>query len=282
MKGLRELESRQAITRLGKGARESGMLAEDTMHRTIDAVEQFCGIAREYGITHPFIVGTEALRKAENARAFKDRLHQRTKAKLRILSGEEEARLSFAATASLVSASEDRTVGDLGGGSTDLAFGTDTEIRACRSMGIGCVPLSEAHSGDSRIARMQDAARSFFLKELTNWPHGNAFIVIGGTATSLAAVHLQLGTYSATQVQGHCLSRAWVHDFLQRFDEPAKAEILDRTCVSAGRLEVLDAGTAILLGLMQVLEHERVYVSDAGLRHAVLQDHFRQIQDGCG
>jgi exopolyphosphatase / guanosine-5'-triphosphate,3'-diphosphate pyrophosphatase len=191
-------------TRLGEGLTAGAALHPDAMRRTLAAIAEFAPLAKRVG--QLFVIGTHALRDASDAAEFARRVHEITGAQLRVLTGEEEARASFAgALWALEQAGEvpaSLTVVDIGGGSTELAFrkGPSGAVHVV-SLPLGAVSLKERFfKHDPPLATELTACRTALRLELersdaASIPQG-ALVAVGGTADTAARM---LNAYDLAQ-----------------------------------------------------------------------------------
>ena len=192
-----EVVEQEAVgTRLGEGLRESGHLADAAMRRTLEAVSRLNFSAKKHADAVQAIA-TSALRRADNAGEFAQAVRNITGAELTVLSGDEEARYSFAgALAAHPPASRSARVGvlDVGGGSTEYALGTAGGVERSVSCEIGAVRLTEGEPAlgglagtkvDLQRARLRARAA---LEPLRALGGAHAILAVGGTATTAAAI----------------------------------------------------------------------------------------------
>jgi exopolyphosphatase / guanosine-5'-triphosphate,3'-diphosphate pyrophosphatase len=190
--------ARSIGTRLGEGLGERGRLGDEPMQRTLDAVAQLARTARGHYV-RLFAVGTSALRRAENANEFAQRVEEALGVPLRVLSGEEEAAASYRGALTAFDRLRDgERVGvlDTGGGSTEYAAGDSLRPDDVVSCEIGAVRLTEAvptlagRNGaidQAAISRAHEIAREA-LKPLAKYQAVERLAFVGGSATTTAAI----------------------------------------------------------------------------------------------
>ena len=126
----RTVVDRSEMTRLGEGIHETGRLGEEPIRRTVDAIAELADEARREGAEEIVVVGTAGLRQAANSDEFLDAVRERAGVEVEVISGEEEARLSYlAAAAALPSATGTLGVFETGGGSSQFTFGEGRPVR---------------------------------------------------------------------------------------------------------------------------------------------------------
>jgi exopolyphosphatase / guanosine-5'-triphosphate,3'-diphosphate pyrophosphatase len=277
----------QEITRLGEGLLSEGHLQAEPMRRSLAVLRRFREEAASQGAVAMAAVGTSALREAKNRQAFLDLAWREAGFSVRVVSGEEEARLTLRGVlAALGKPSESLLMLDIGGGSTELLLACGREIRAVVSTNLGVVRLTEAHlKHDPPLAEELGAIRaevsgrvaSLRTRVLPGGAPGELLVGTAGTVTTLAAVDLSLDPYDPARVTGHCLSRGRVAELL---DGLARLPLKERRRVRGlepGRADVIVAGAIVCLGVMDGLGLPDLTVSDGGLREGILLDFLEHV-----
>lgn len=244
----RELERIVKVVGLGRGVDRSGSLSEDAMDRTVEVLGEFGRRTRLLDASRVRVVATSASRDAANSELFLDRAETALGVRPEVISGVEEARLTFAGAVGSVEDAGPYVVIDIGGGSTEFAFG-DTGVDYSRSVDIGSVRLTE-RAVRSRPApeRVVDEGRAIVdrLFEDVHLPSSpNSVIGVGGTFTSLAAIVLGLEQYDRSRVhlaRLHAPDLASVIDRLRRLSIPETAAI---PALDPARAPVLLAGAIV-------------------------------------
>lgn len=280
---LQPIEDRAVVSRLGQGLVPGGRLRPEAADRTAATIAELAARARQLGAEEIRALGTMGLRLAADADAFIERIARDCGVAIRVISGDEEARLTYrGAQHQLPAGSERLVVCDVGGGSTEVISGREARIEQRRSLELGAVGLTERFLPHDPIAPAELAAlRHHLAAQLAAEfdPPARPFelVAVGGTATSLAAMHHQLERYDAERVHGTRLSRRWLAEQLAelaRLDVPARARIRG---LEPGRADIIPAGTAILLALLERLGAASLLISDRGLRHGLLLEAVRNL-----
>jgi exopolyphosphatase/guanosine-5'-triphosphate,3'-diphosphate pyrophosphatase len=269
------------ITRLGQGVFERGELAPEAVRRTREAISEFARLARAEGVERVVAVGTEALRRARGGAQFLAELVSEGLVDgARLLSGDEEAELTIEATRlGLGSTRDSLAVIDVGGGSTEVAWREtrDSPIRGV-SLPLGSVRLTESllprhpiPAADLAALRGHVLAASEPLaRELPDGLSRDAAVVaVAGTATTLAALELELAVYDGSRVEGFPLTRARLTDWIERLADLGVAERRRLPGLEPGRADVIVAGLVCLEVALVRLRAERFTVSERGVRHGV-------------
>ena len=267
------------IARLGEGLRETGLIAPEALERNALSVAAFAEKAKELGAV-PEIVGTMALRTAKNAADFASRVKELTGLDVRIIPGEEEARLSYLAVLSgLPLAGGELVTFDTGGGSTEFVYGRGTEMVRKFSIPLGAVRITEEFFADDPVRPGSvDAAVKEIRSSLTGGGVlGSPEVIVGmgGTVTSLASVKFKMETYDPDVVQGSVLTLAELKDMAAMFASMTLEERKGVTGLQPKRADVILAGTCIVCAILELLGASSFTVSDRGLRHGLLYKLFK-------
>lgn len=273
----RTLDAGWEITRLGGGLEPGGPLAEDAMERTLAVLERFAARARAAGAQCMRVVGTSAAREASNGAAFAERVRSRTGLTLEIVDGGSEARLdALGVIADLDGDVRDAVILDIGGGSTEWIEVRGGVVGEAASVPIGVVRLTEAlvrHDppSDAELEALDRAAREA-LSSVGGGRRaaGCELIANAGTATTLAAVDLQLEALDADRIRGHRVSRPVVDRIHAELAALPAARRLLVPGLVRGREDLIVAGLAILRAAMDRLGAGAVRISTGGLLEGLL------------
>ncbi len=268
------IEDRARITRLGEGLARGSALRPAAVERTLAALSDHVARARALGVPGGRIVAaaTAGVRMATDAEAFLARAAQVVGLPVRVLSGEEEAALSFASVAADEPAGPLRVL-DIGGGSTELAVGRDGKVSSVASFRLGSVHLWERFAGADPPGRegfeAMAAHAAACLAERPVSPHPR-LSALAGTATTTAALLLGLSTYDRTRVDGSTFEREAVRGLgahLAAMPIEARSRL---PCLPTGRADVIVAGIAILVAALDHCGAKTLVVRDRGHRYALL------------
>jgi exopolyphosphatase/guanosine-5'-triphosphate,3'-diphosphate pyrophosphatase len=265
---LREVERLLEITRLGDRVDADGELAEASTQRVETCVARYAERARELDASTPLAVATSAVRDAANGAEFMQRLEQRCGVRTRVLTGEQEARLTLRGVVSGRTLSGAVVVCDIGGGSTELIAGDDGRVDFAVSLNLGCVRMSERHlHSDPPTAEEVAALRREAAGMLPGDVPAGSLIGVAGTITTLATIDLGLDEEIPERVDGHELSAEAVAAQLQRLAALPLEERRQVRGLMPERASTIVAGTAILAELMHHLGAERLTVSERDILH---------------
>jgi exopolyphosphatase/guanosine-5'-triphosphate,3'-diphosphate pyrophosphatase len=273
--GLQPILERAEITRLGEGTAASGRLSPGGIERTLAVLVEYASSARALGAERTATVATSAARDAANGPAFLEEARRVTGLQPEIIAGAREAELSFqAAVADFGAPDKSLVVVDIGGGSTEFAYGVAGPPTFHASLDIGSVRLTERYVGcDPPSAWERAAVRAAVdraLEILPAPPPGPELVALAGTATTLAALTLRLTRFDAAKVHRASLSRAQVHSLGERLWNLPLSERRVLPGMQPGRADVLPAGVEILSRVMERLAFRNVTISDRGVRWGLL------------
>jgi exopolyphosphatase / guanosine-5'-triphosphate,3'-diphosphate pyrophosphatase len=261
------------IVRLGQDVDRTGRLADEALERVFAAVDEYAATVSAHQVDALRFVATSAVRDAGNADVFARGIEQRLGVRPEVVSGDEEAALSYdGATRDLGDVPAPVAVLDIGGGSTELILGdAHRHVRAARSLDIGSVRVTERlMPSDPPTPAELAAARDVVDAALDTLPSydvriGDARTLVGtaGTVTTVAALLLGLSAYDRSRVHGATFPRASVDALVERVLAMTVAE-REALGVPSGRSDVIGAGALILdrVLLRSSAEHLRVSDSD--------------------
>ncbi|NLD97165.1 MAG: Ppx/GppA family phosphatase [Synergistaceae bacterium] len=267
------------IARLGEGLRETGKISPEPMERNARSVAAFVEEARSLGVPSPEIVGTMALRTASNASDFVAKVKELTGLTLRVIEGEEEARLSYLAVLSALPIGKGELVTfDTGGGSTEFVYGRGAEMLRKFSVPLGAVRITEEFFKDDPVREDSvDAAFAEIRKSLKEGGAGGSpamLVGMGGTVTSLASVKHKMEVYDPDIVQGSVLTLEDIRGMIKMFSSMTLEERRGVVGLQPKRADVILAGTCIVSVLLEIFGASSFTVSDRGLRHGLTFELF--------
>ena len=271
---LTDVVRTMVIVRLGEGVDKTGEFSQAALERTFAAIETFAALISEHQPELVRFVATSASRDVSNRDEFVDGVASRLGIEPDIISGDEEAALSFlGATADLTNLSEPPTspylVIDIGGGSTEFVLGT-TGPTAAISTNVGCVRMTERHLISDPATPQQIAAAISDIDAAIDLAYGavpiaqaNSLIGLAGSVTTVAAIALGLSEYDSTVIHGSRISAQDVHRVTQDLLAMTRAERAKLGPMHEGRIDVIGSGALVLdrimirTGLKQVVVSER-------------------------
>ena len=274
----RTVVDRAVVTRLGEGLERDGVLGDEPMARTVDAIAGMADEARAAGAGVIVAVGTAGLRIASNSGELVRDVAQRCGVELEVISGADEARLAYRAATAGLPAAGTRLVFDTGGGSSQFTFGDGDRVDERFSVDVGAVRFTERFGLDGAVPRekLDEAlgAIAADLGSLDGRAAPDSVLAMGGAVTNLAAVKHGLAEYDPDVVQGTVLDRGELDRQIELFRGQGAEERRAIVGLQPARAEVILAGACIVRTVLDKLGQESLTVSDRGLRYGVLADRF--------
>ncbi len=262
------------VCRLGQGmSRNGGLISEAAALRTLDFLRELRIEARAHGASRVLAAGTEVLRSAKNAQAFLDAARDALGADVEVLPGEREARLAWLGVTGGRYPSKPTALLDVGGGSTEYVRASTRGVLQPVSIPIGAVSLGEeAEDGDpGSLSGL--AAHALVESGLAPRP-GDRLVVVGGTATTLAAVLKGVRTFHPRKIEGTRLGMADVLGLLNRLWCTEREERAKIPGMDPDRADTIVPGAVLLAVAMKILDAREASVSTRGLRHGLLIEAF--------
>ena len=280
---LTDVERLMRVVRLGEGVDATGRLSDAALTRTFAAAEEYAALIEQHGSPAVRFVATSASRDAENRQVFVDGIRERLGVEPEVISGDEEARLSFAGAVSVLATAEGETVlvVDLGGGSTEFVAGTAAGLVAARSTDMGCVRYTERFLQDDppsadQISTMEAEVGRLIDDAAAEVPFASVTRIVGvaGTVTTVTAHALGLPSYQPDRLHGAELPVGAVvraaSDLLRMTREQRAA----LPYMHPGRVDVIGAGSLIWKCIVERIED----VTGGRVSTAVTSEH--DILDG--
>jgi exopolyphosphatase/guanosine-5'-triphosphate,3'-diphosphate pyrophosphatase len=279
--GGRALARDMRITRLSQGVDASGTLTPAAMERTFEVLAHYRRSCDDYEVTSGLLVATSAVRDASNRSAFVSRAHDVVGFEARVLSGDEEAALSFGGATSDLAASERPTmIVDVGGGSTELALDVDGELRSY-SMQLGCVRVSERALGRGVVTSEGDRAAHAMIEAQLNLAFSAVpqfdrvvgsvrLIGLAGTVATLAQLDAGIAVYDRDVVHHRVLTRTVVQEWRDRLARETPEERLTHPGMVVGREDVLTAGLYVLDAVMGRLGVDELLSSESDILDGIV------------
>ncbi|WP_435643545.1 Ppx/GppA phosphatase family protein [Streptomyces sp. H49] len=274
---LVDLDRRMTIVRLGQGVDRTGRLAPEALERTFAACRDYAEIIKKHGAERLRFVATSASRDAENRDEFVRGVLDILGVEPEVITGDQEAEFSFIGATKELAGREDLArpylVVDIGGGSTEFVVGDD-HVRAARSVDVGCVRMTERHlvhggeisdpPTEEQIAAIRaDIEAALDLAERTV-PLREARTLVGlaGSVTTVSAIAQDLPEYDSARIHHSRVSLARVREITDRLLHSTHAERATIPSMHPGRVDVIGAGSLVLLAIMERIGAQEVVVSE--------------------
>jgi exopolyphosphatase/guanosine-5'-triphosphate,3'-diphosphate pyrophosphatase len=273
--GLTELARRSQVTRLGEGVDSNGSLSRAAVERVFATLGEFRTEIDAHRCEANLAVLTSAVRDAANGGEFAARVRDGYRLDARVLSGDEEAQLTFLGAMSGRPEPEEPTVViDIGGGSTEFIVGRGHESGFHVSLPVGVVRMSERHihSDPPAPPELQDLAQEVREILTRGLPRGerdaiSRGIAVAGTATSAASIDQELDRYDPDRVHGYALLLATVELLLARLADMTEAQRREVVGLDPSRAPTIVAGMIVLGEALRAFDLKQVEVSDHDILH---------------
>ncbi|MEY3373495.1 MAG: hypothetical protein RIT18_126 [Actinomycetota bacterium] len=254
---FRELYRTMEIVRLGQGVDKNKSFDPAAIERTLKATASFSEEIARRGVTAIRFCATSATRDAENRALFIDGVREILGIEPEVISGDEEARLSFAGAISEMHPSDAPfLVIDIGGGSTEFVFG-ESEVRFAKSVNIGCVRMSERHFNSAPVSKASLAAAIADIDnaiaqaaQVVPIKQARTLIAVAGTATTVAAAALDLAEYDRYAIHLSRISADKTSEISKLFLSMTRDQIAALGYMHPGRVDVIAAGALVLDRIM--------------------------------
>ncbi|HHZ16238.1 MAG TPA: Ppx/GppA phosphatase family protein [Peptococcaceae bacterium] len=253
------------ITRLGEGMNEQHkVLSAAAMERTVAALEEFAAIISVFPVQGVRLVATQAVREAANREELVEKIKRRLNWDLEVISGVQEAAWSYSGAVQGLKTPGIPLVVDIGGASTEFSVRTEPQKLQLTSLPLGALRLYEHPRTDAELQRILQEGLAGFA-----YPRALSLVAVGGTATTLAAVQLEMVDYDADRVQGLMLPLEEIEAIYRRLQVLEPAQRLKVAGITPGREDIIVAGLQILLAIMTFFRQKELTVSDQDLLHGI-------------
>jgi exopolyphosphatase/guanosine-5'-triphosphate,3'-diphosphate pyrophosphatase len=271
---VEEVERQTTVTNLGRGVDHTNCLSADAIEDVCNVVADYRARYQELCAERVMAIATSAVRDADNGEAFVAELRERFDLHSTLLTGEEEAHLTYLGATANRTGDENTLVLDIGGGSTELIVGSGKQVGFNASLQAGTVRHSERHlisdpPDPHQLEDLADDVRNLIEEAIAGSAGAQATnaIAVAGTPTSLAAVDQELDPYDPARVHGYVLGMRPVQRMLSRLASMPLADRLRVPGLHPGRAPTIVAGTVILVQAMRAFGLDRVEVSERDILH---------------
>ncbi len=269
---VREVERRLVITRLGEGVDSRRKLLPTALARVRNVLVEYRREAERLGAERVLTLATSAVRDAENGEAFLGEIEWSYGFTTRLLSGEEEALLTFRGVSASAPVTAGTLVVDVGGGSTEYVLGGPEGVDFHLSLDLGCVRLTERFfpalpPGPRELAACRAAVRSVLEERLPESARPARAIGVAGTVTTLATLFLGLPEEDPDLVHGARLPAHWIEEELALLATLSVDELRSRPGIHPDRAPVLLAGVVAVTETLAALGLHALEVSERDILH---------------
>lgn len=278
---IRIIDEMKAAPRLGAGVSASGALLPEAMDAAIESLGRMATLARQMGAARVEAVATSAVRDAANGDEFVRRVRMATGLRVRAVTGDQEARLSFRSALAHFELGVGRAVVmDIGGGSLELVLSADGLIERLISLPFGAIRLTEQFDTASRprqgLRRLRRHVREALRDALPARDWRRPLVIgSGGTFTNLAGMVLARQGVDTPSVHGTHVTRDGLEHVLDLLAELSPAERLLVPGLNPGRADIILAGLAVAAEVLARVEGPHIVVSAYGIREGLLLESAR-------
>ncbi len=261
---LTDIVREMKVVRLGEGVDATGQFSQAALDRTFAAAREYARLLAHYKVSAIRFAATSASRDASNREVFISGIQEIIGVTPEVITGVEEANLSFAgAVSSVGNTAENTLVIDLGGGSTEFVMGNKSGVQEAISMNIGCVRLTERHRVETPMSQEQerliltdvDAALDEVAKKL-HLADVQRIVGVAGTVTTVMAQTLGLHSYDSEAINGSERSIDAVMQSASQLASMTREQRMATGFMHEGRMDVIGTGAMIWSRIIDRLRSE--------------------------
>lgn len=269
--------------RLSEGMSETGMLTRDAIWRAVGTLKVFAHMCELIKVDKILAVATAAVRNAKNGTEFLDLVHQHTGIPLRVISGEEEAKLGFTGIINTIDV-EDALLFDLGGGSTEVTLVRERKPVKIFSLPFGAVNLTEKFGSQDKVSDSQLLAmREYIVSQMEKLPWlkrlGLPLVGVGGTARNIAKMDQKHKNYPFPKVHNYRLGLIAFEELWRELTKTTLPQRRKYPGLSSERADIIIAGTTIVKTLAEVSQATNMIISGCGVREGLFLDYYLAKQN---
>ena len=270
------------MPRISKDLKKTGVISRERKEKLFEVLKKYKRKIAEHNCDKILVSATNAFRIAKNANEIVSEIKNKFGFDVNILSGDEEAKFSFLGATFEFEFDQNALVIDIGGGSTEVIYGSNENILFKRSFGFGVVSLTEKFItgypvSENEIRKISEYVKENFENLTSVIPFSLFSIAVAGTPTTLSCIKQNLKTYDENKVEKSILTADDLRMLLSKLKVLTPAEVKTNFgSVVAGREDVLLTGTLILASLTDVLKIEKFHVSGKGIRYGAIVDYLQR------
>lgn len=274
----------QKIPRIGKGLKYGTPISEAKINLLLEILALFKKSAQNYNCKKILVTATNAFRIASNQMEIIEKINTSLQLEVTVISGKEEARLTFLGALFDLMKDETYAVIDIGGGSTEIIIGTKDKIHTDCSLPLGVVSLTEKYFQSnppifSEIENLRIDIHNQLSKMVTNVLHFHKVIAVAGTPTTLACIKKGLVTYNESLIEGEILTHKEIKSFANNLSTMSSEKIKEKFhSIVDGREDVLLAGAILLDEIMCHIHIKEVIVTAKGVRYGAIYDFLNNLK----
>ncbi len=270
---LREMRT----VRLGEGVDTTGEFSNAALERTFAACREYAELLMQYEVKEFRFIATSASRDVSNRDAFIVGVKETLGVEPEVISGDQEAELSYRGALSGLHVQGPVLVADIGGGSTEFVTSLPNGSLVSKSLNIGCVRMTERHLHSDPPTRQEIETAISDIDNQIELIHrtisinsGTTFIGLAGSVTTVAAMAMGLNDYDADLIHGSVVSIEEVDAVTDKLMHMTRAQRAELRFIHPGRVDVIGGGALVLRESMRILGFNRVLVSEKDLLDGVV------------
>jgi exopolyphosphatase / guanosine-5'-triphosphate,3'-diphosphate pyrophosphatase len=280
--GERPIDRLMRVTRLGSGVDRSGRLDPDAIERTLRVLREYRQVMDRHDVRGVRIAATSAARDASNRQEFFGPASELVGAEPELLTGSEEAELSFMGATTGLGLPGRSLVVDIGGGSTEFALGAEG-LEASLSVDMGCVRMTEKYLRHdpplpeelSNCLAEVEQHLDDVAREVPGAGDAVRFIGLAGTVTTVAAVEIGLIEYDRDAIHHFSLRREAAEDVFRTLATESLADRVHNPGLESARADVIVGGCCILVGIFRYFGFDECLVSEADILDGLVLSQLR-------
>ncbi len=272
------------IVRLGENINKTQMFSAAALQRADECLAEFKKIIDQFQVDEILAMATSAARDALNKEEF-FQICMKHNIPTEIISGEDEARITFQGTTALIDAKKTdprkKLIIDIGGGSTELILGKNSDILYSQSMNIGGVRLTESKitaqpvsdEEHCNLVKYIEHESQNAIREIKK--HGiDVAIAVAGTPTALAVA--EIGKFDVEKIDGYQFSADSVNKWVEKLKTSSVKDKVEKLQIAPGRADIIYVGSVILSTLIKNLNLPYLEVSTKGVRYGIALELFKR------
>ena len=281
---IKVLFEAQKIPRIGEGLKPGFPISEVKEKLLLQILASFKVEAEKHNCDRILVTATHAFRIASNRDGLIEKIKNQLQLEVNVVSGIEEAKLTFLGCTNEFSTKEYYAVIDIGGGSTEIIFGSRNKLDSDCSLPFGVVSLTEQYFSNDpptslEINRVRMEIQTQLKKSVNSNMKFEKAIAVAGTPTTLACIKRGMTSYDESLIEGEILTSTEVAKFVEELSLMSSQEIKNSfKSVVEGREDVLLAGTILLNEIMNHTKASEVVVSAKGVRYGAVYDFLDKLR----
>ena len=262
----------KATTRLAANINKTGILQEEPFNKSINVLAGFRKALNKYNVEKIKTVATSAVREAANGKEFINAA-KNSGIEISIISGKEEGMLEYLGVCSGFDAGRQPLILDVGGGSSEIIYMQDNNELHTESHKIGVVKMADMFDFQKSSTEILEKCSAYikeFFKDVTIPNNIQNFIATAGTATTLAALDMEMTEYDYNKVNGYKITKEKVIEILNKVYSTPYNKRLEIKGMDKGREDLIIPGILIILEILKKTNLNIITVSDFGLREGAV------------